>query len=46
MIYTTAPSDNHRITFRLKILSDQLAQADIVVNYEDAFHWLLLSEIE
>jgi hypothetical protein len=36
----------NRITFGLKILSYQLAKADIVVNYEDAFHWLLLSKIE
>ena len=36
----------NRVTFGLKILSDQLAKADVVVNYKNAFHWLLLSKIE
>src|SRR5215212_3634689 len=34
------------IAFRLKVFSNQLAEADVVVNYQNAFHWLLLSQIE
>src|SRR5687767_2230849 len=29
------------VTFRLQILSDQLAKSDVVVNYKYPFHWLL-----
>ena len=29
------------VALGLQILSDQLAKADVVVNYQNAFHWLL-----
>ena len=35
----------NRITFRLKILSYQLAETDVVVDYKHTFHWLLYSKI-
>jgi hypothetical protein len=33
------------VAFGLKIFSYQLAKADVVVDYKNAFHWLL-SQIE
>ena len=30
-----------RITLRFQVLSDQLAKSDVVVNYQNSFHWLL-----
>src|SRR5262249_49150738 len=36
----------NRVTFRLKIFAHQLEKADVVVDYQHVFHWLLYSKIE
>src|ERR1043166_5269220 len=36
----------HGVAFGLQVLSNKLAEADIVVNYKDVFHWLFLCQIE
>jgi hypothetical protein len=31
----------NRIAFRLKIFTNELAETDIVIDYENTFHWSL-----